>query len=144
MTPTIAGAYIFSVERLQIRSVIHKYLVRGHTQNEGDAIHSITEKSLTRAKKAGPIYVPDQNVPLIRHAKETGPPLNVREMNFTDFYDLTALHHDADFHWSKDTDGNEFKINDVRLLRFEKGSDTFQFKTSYEQQEWKRIRTFQG
>lgn len=65
-------------------------------------------------------------------------------MSFIDFYYLKALHADADFHWSKSIDGNEFKMNDVRLLRFEKGSDKFQFKTSYEQQEWKHVHNIQS
>ncbi|KAJ8926788.1 hypothetical protein NQ314_020812, partial [Rhamnusium bicolor] len=48
----------------------HKYLVRGHTQNEGDAIHSIIERSLKKCKKSGPIYVPSQYVSVIQNEKK--------------------------------------------------------------------------
>lgn len=36
----------------------------------------------------------------------------------------------------KDVAGNEFKINDVRVLNFNKGSDIVRYKTTYEESEW--------
>ena len=62
--------YLYAVTTLNINSIIHKFLIRGHTQNEGDAAHSVIEKNIKRAKKSGPIYVPDQYVSLIRTAKK--------------------------------------------------------------------------
>lgn len=62
--------YLYAVENYRINSITHKYLSRGHSQNEGDAVHSVIEKSLKKLKKSGPIYVPEQYVFLIRNAKK--------------------------------------------------------------------------
>jgi len=43
-----------------INSITHKFLIKGHTQNEGVSIHSVTEKTVSRTLKGGPIYTPDQ------------------------------------------------------------------------------------
>jgi len=128
--------YLYAVERFNINSITHKYLVRGHTQNEGDAVHSIIERSVKKSKKSGPIYVPDQYVCLIRNAKKKGNPLNVKEMSFGDFWDLKVLYDEMGINLSKNTDGKEFKINEVRILQFEKGSNVIRYKTSYKQLEW--------
>lgn len=133
------ATYLYAVERLNISSITHKYLVRGHTQNEGDAVHSIIERSLKRTKRSGPIYVPGQYVSVIRHAKKKGNPIKVKEMGYKDFLDIKALYDEMGLNISKDIDGIDFKINDVRVLRFEKGSDVFRFKTSYKQMDWKCV-----
>lgn len=117
--------YLYAVQQLNIQSISHKFLIRGHTQNEGDAIHSIIEKSLKSAKRSGPIYVPDQYVTIIRHAKKKGEPLRVIEMGFEDFKDIKALHDEMAPYIVKDVGGNIFKLNDVKIFRFEKGSNTF-------------------
>lgn len=114
----------------------HKYLDRGHTQNEGDAIHSVIERALKRIKKSGPIYVPDQYVAVILNAKKKGNPIEVKEMGYADFIDLKSLYDDMAINISRDIDGNNFKINDVRMLQFEMGANVFRFKASYKQEEW--------
>jgi len=111
-------------------------LIRGHTQNKGDTIHSIIEKSLTRAKKSGPIYVPDQYVPIIRNAKKKGEPLHVREINFSDFKDIKTLHNDMALTMTKDVSGNDFKLSEIKVVRFVKGSEVIFFKNNYKQLEW--------
>ena len=131
--------YLYAVEDLDIQSITHKYLIRGHMQNEGDAVHSIIERSLTRAKKSGPIYVPDQYVSLIRNAKKKGNPLHVDEMSFEDFYDFKALYDEIVPKLAKNTNGDDFKLQDVKLLQFQKGNDKFFYKTSYKQIEWNEV-----
>ncbi|CAG4958617.1 unnamed protein product [Parnassius apollo] len=54
----ILAMYHYAVSTLNINSVTLKFLVRGHTQNEGDNAHSLIEKAIKKAKKSGPIYVP--------------------------------------------------------------------------------------
>lgn len=54
----------------KLRSITHKFLIKGHTQNEGDAVHSTIQKNITRALKSSPIYVPDQYITLIKTAKK--------------------------------------------------------------------------
>lgn len=55
----------------KIESIEHQFLVVGHTQNEGDNIHSVIEKAITRTLKSGPIYSPIQYASIIRGAKKT-------------------------------------------------------------------------
>lgn len=62
--------YYYAVNTLPINSITHKFLIRGHTQNKADAVHSVIEKSIKRAKKAGPIYSPSEYISLIRNAKK--------------------------------------------------------------------------
>lgn len=111
-------------------------MVRGHTQNEGDAVHSVIEQSLKRAKKSGPIYVPEQYVSIIRSAKKKGLPLEVKELNYTSFFNIKAFYEESNMGFLKDVAGNEFKINDVRVLNFNKGSDIVRYNTTYEESEW--------
>lgn len=63
--------YLYAVRNLEkIQSITHKYLITGHTQNEGDNAHSLIERSINRALRSGPIYVPEQYGTLIRTAKK--------------------------------------------------------------------------
>lgn len=67
----VAMYYYMIVKFPQIKSITHKYLITGHTQNEGDSVHSVIERQIKRALKAGPIYIPAQYAQLIRTAKKT-------------------------------------------------------------------------
>jgi len=51
-----------------INSIMHKYLMIGHIQNEGDCAHSTIEKQVKHSLKFGPIYVPSQYAQQIRMA----------------------------------------------------------------------------
>lgn len=42
------GMYSYAVENYQISSITYTYLIRGLTQNEGDAVHSDIEKIKTK------------------------------------------------------------------------------------------------
>lgn len=67
----IIAMYLFAVSHLEfINSITHKYLITGHSQNEGDNAHSVIEKQVKLALKSGPIFVPEQYVALIRTAKK--------------------------------------------------------------------------
>ena len=126
-----------------VNSITHKFLIAGHSQNEGDNVHSVIEKQVTRAKKSGPIFVPEQYVTLIRCAKKTGTPYKVCEINHEDIYDLKELAADMNFSNNlKDSDGNTFKISEVKVLKVEQAVDglrKFLYKTSYEQREFKVV-----
>lgn len=113
------------MEHFCINSITHKYFIRGHTQNEGDAIHSIIEKSLRKSKKSGPIYIPDQYVSIIRNSKKKGSPIEVKEMSFPDFFYLKTLFDDMGLILTRNTDGDEFKINSIKVMQFKKGRKFF-------------------
>lgn len=53
----VLGMYLYAVQTLKIKSITHKFLIKGHTQNEGDNVHSVIEKSVKKSLKSGPIYL---------------------------------------------------------------------------------------
>lgn len=125
--------YLYAVSALRIKSVTHKFLVRGHTQNEGDTAHSVIEKAIKKSRKSGPIYVPDQYIQIIRSAKKTGNPFIIKELNYEDFYDLKKLADEIGLNTGKDIVGNTIKTSDIRMIQFRSNSTTFSYKTKYEE-----------
>lgn len=76
----VFGMYMYANQILKIKSITHKFLIKGHTQNEGDNVHSVIEKKVKSILKSGPIYTPPEYVGIIRSAKVTGRPYKEREM----------------------------------------------------------------
>lgn len=136
----IFSLYYYAVSTLPIRSITHKFLIRGHTQNEADSVHSVIEKNIRRAKKSGPIYTPDQYVALIRNAKKTGNKFTVNEMNFNTFYDLKLLSNDINLNTGKNIDGETIRISDIKVVKFTKDADTYFYKTTYKTEEWNKAK----
>lgn len=123
-----------------IQSVTHKYLIQGHTQNEGDSIHSIIEKSLTRAAEP---RNPDQFMfqtnmcPLSETLK--------RRENHNMFEKLivqtsrTLRQNDIALTMTEDVSGNDFKLSEIKVVRFEKGSKICFFLNDYNQLKWNEL-----
>lgn len=131
--------YLYAVEKLNIKTITHKFIIRGHTQNEGDAAHSVIKKCIKQAKKSGPIYVPDQYVTLIRNAKKRGNPFIVQELGYNEFLDLKSLSEEMTLNTSKDTAGNLIKLSEIKMVRFTKGCDTYSYRTNYIE-EWTDVK----
>ncbi|KAL7636965.1 UNVERIFIED_CONTAM: hypothetical protein RMT77_012723 [Armadillidium vulgare] len=120
-----------------IKSITHKYLITGHSQNEGDSAHSNIEKQIRKARKSGPIYVPDHYVSLIRSAKKTGKPYTVHELCYDDFYDFQKDGIEID---RKNTDKEIFKISDVKIFRIAQDKpNELLYKNSYGEQDFKVV-----
>lgn len=67
----ILTMYIYALmTNTNIKSITHKFLLMGHTQNEGDSAHSVIERQVKRALKSGPIFTPTEYVALIKSAKK--------------------------------------------------------------------------
>lgn len=116
----------------KLNSITHKFLIAGHTQNEGDSVHSVIEKQIKRSLKSGPIYVPSQYVQIIKEAKKTGEPLRVNELSHNDFISLKSLISDMGI-----TLNNKIKISDVKMMTIAKDRpNIFKYKTSYTDTEW--------
>ena len=77
--------YIYAVKMFGIDSITHKFLVKGHTQNEADSAHSLIERQVKRILKSGPICSPETFVTAIRAAKKKGDPFKVKEFCYKDF-----------------------------------------------------------
>jgi len=50
----IAALYLHAVRTLNVQSIRHYYFERGHTQNEGDSVHALIERSAKRVNVHGP------------------------------------------------------------------------------------------
>lgn len=129
--------YAYAVTKLKsINKITHKYLIRGHTQNDVDSVHSVIEKKITRYKKSSAIYVPDQYITLIREAKKKGQPYKVVERSHNDFFDLKDLVQKCGFKdVFKTNDGDIVKTSEIRVFEVRKSDPGFFFcKLSYEQE----------
>ncbi|XP_053603832.1 uncharacterized protein LOC128671409 [Plodia interpunctella] len=136
----ITSLYLFAVHTLKIKSITHKFLIRGHTQNEADSVHSLIEKEVKRNLKSGPIYTPDQYIALIKNAKKSKQALNVHELNFKEFYDLKALQEDWGYNFTTNTDGQTVNWNEIKVLSMTKENPTIIFyKTSYKEDCYKEV-----
>lgn len=138
----VIAAYLYAVANYKIKSITHKYLVTGHTQNEGDNAHSLIEKNIKRALKSGPIYTPSQYTAIVQTAKKTGKPFNVIEMSHEDFLDLKHLtEHTTINNFQKNTMSEIFRMSDASVISVEKSHlDSFFYKTSFKSTDFKQVK----
>ncbi|KAJ8867221.1 hypothetical protein PR048_031019 [Dryococelus australis] len=61
-------------QNLDIQCITQKYLIIGHTQNEGDAMQSLIERKKKQALKSCALFVPSQIATIAQVAKTTGKP----------------------------------------------------------------------
>lgn len=134
--------YIHAVATIQnLNSITHKFLIKGHTQNENDSAHSVIERNIKKALKSGPIYTPDQYVLIIRTAKKTGRAYKVNELNYTLFKDFKILANDLGRNYTKNTENDNVKMNDIKIIKVTKDNrGCFFYKTSYSQEDFKMIK----
>lgn len=121
-------------------SITHKFLIRGHTQNEGDNVHSLIEKEVKKTLKSGPIYTSSQYVALIRNAQKSGKPFKVMELSYDFFIDLKSLQDQWGYNFNEDDERNQVSWNDIKVLKLVKDQPfMFFFKTSYTQENFKCV-----
>lgn len=75
--------YMYAAKKYNV-SIHHRFLEKGHTQNEGDSIHALIERSI----KAKTIYSPDEWRLQVHRAKVEGDPYFVKNMTQEQFYDF--------------------------------------------------------
>lgn len=138
----IISMYMYAVSTFaHINSITHKFLIKGHTQNEGDSVHSVIERSIKKSLKSGPIYTPDQYIAIIRTAKKKGSPYKVIEMDHRSFYELKSLASDVGRNFNKNTDNESVKMADIKILKVDADHKGFFFyKTSYGENEFKCVK----
>ncbi|XP_055912304.1 uncharacterized protein LOC129946218 [Eupeodes corollae] len=78
-------------------NITHRFLEKGHTQNEGDSVHALIEKS----QKNKIVYTPIQWYSIIRNAKTKEPVYKVTEMIQDDFKDFKTFSYSLN--WIKNT-----------------------------------------
>lgn len=124
---------------MRVKSITHKFLIRGHSQNEGDNVHSVIEKQIKRHLKSSSIYTPQTYSTLIRTAKKTGRPYKVVEMTHEQFYDVKVLQESWGNNFSVDEDKTQVKWHDIKILKVEKEHpEAFFYKTSFEDKTFKK------
>jgi len=69
----IAALYLHAVRTLNVQNICHYYFEHGHTQNEGDSVHALIERSANRMTVN--VYDPSR-----AHGEEKGEPYRVTEM----------------------------------------------------------------
>lgn len=130
------ATYLYAVRYLGIKSITHKFLIKGHTQNEGDSAHSLIERQVKRQLKSGPIYTPEGFISAIKAARKKGNPFSVNELSFTDFYDIKDL---ASSMGPVNLTG--MKISEVKIMKVCRDSPASVFyKTSYTQTTFAEIK----
>lgn len=139
----IIALYIYIVHYFEfVDSVTHKFLIKGHTRNEGDSAHSVIERQIQRNLKSGPIFTPDQYSQIIRNAKKTGKPYEVNELSHEDFVDIESLAAEIGKNYCKNTENQNVRMTDIKVLKVE-SDDTANYscyyKTSYEDGQFKKV-----
>ena len=119
---------------IHIKSNTHKYLVKGHTQNKGDMIHSLIEKKVKRFRRESAIFHPDQYFSLMRSIKLGNKNFQVFEMGFTDFYDVKLL--------KVINLQGAVKIEDISIIRITK--KVVEYKDSYLTEGFTEIKPLKG
>lgn len=134
--------YLYCVENLDINSITHKYLVVGHTENEGDSMHACIEKEKKRVLKSGPLYTPSQLSAVITCAKKSGNPYRVTEMHSLDFVNWKAVAEKMGKNFNVSATNNEkVKWNEVKVIKVVKSEKNtiFYKKTMSKNVEFEKI-----
>lgn len=110
-------------------TIKHTWLVKGHTQNEADSVHSNVEKN----RGDNDIFTPEDWFRIIKTAKKKEPLYKCYRMNYSDFKEVEKLVKAANF--------IGIPIKKLSELIIARESPTIvKFKTQYcEEEEWKII-----
>ncbi|XP_045454105.1 uncharacterized protein LOC123667070 [Melitaea cinxia] len=137
---TIIAIYLFALQKFpNLQTITHKYLIKGHTQNEGDAAHSLIERQVKKLLKAGPMYTPEAFIGAIKMARKNPEPFHVNEMCTEDFVDWKDACTQMGVNLTKDEEGNSVKIGNIKILKIEKDNPRILFyKNSYGEEEFKK------
>nr|CAI5845321.1 unnamed protein product [Callosobruchus analis] len=125
----IFSMYNFLAQKYNI-VIRHTFLEKGHTQTEGDSMHSVVE----RAARHVPISIPDQWYTLVRTAKRIKL-FKVTEMEKEDIFDLKALTNDTTLNWDRDENNETIIITNIKVLEANyEIPNKIHFKYSYNEQ----------
>lgn len=129
----VFAAYLRAAKDFEV-TITHKYFEKGHTQNEGDSVHALIE----RTAKNKIVYTPEQWYALIRWAKQDGNPYLVQEMTTLNFMNFKALLPGCN--WTKNTNRERVFWSQLRQLEiWPQFSDRIQYKTDFCDHEFKCI-----
>ncbi|KAL4100690.1 hypothetical protein QTP88_020724 [Uroleucon formosanum] len=135
----IISLYMYATMRLEIPSITHKFLVCGHSQNKGDAMHACIEKQKKRVLKSGPVYIPDQWIPVISLARK-GVLNIVNQMITTDMLDFKKLSTQIGTNFNINTDKEKVLWGNIKIIEVHKDSPfKFFYKNNMSEEKFKTI-----
>lgn len=131
----VAALYMYAVTNLKnLKTITHKYLIKGHTQNEADNVHSLIQKQIDKDLKSGPIYTPVQYMAAIQRARKTGKPFAIHSLLYDFFYDVKLLQENWGYNFNVDEQKNTVAWNDIKVMKFTKDKPfSLYYKTSYKE-----------
>ncbi|KAJ8891885.1 hypothetical protein PR048_004440 [Dryococelus australis] len=89
----ISHQCVFMLSKILAFNVVHKkYLILGHTKNEGNATHSPIDRKKKQALKSGPLIVSSQIATIAQIAKTTGKPYKVQQVDTTSILDWKSFY----------------------------------------------------
>lgn len=137
----VIGLYTYALETIpNLLSITHKFLIKGHTQNEGDSVHSTIEKQIKLSLKAGPIYTPAHYAQIIRDSKKKAPFYNVLELCHKDFLDFKNFTSHIGNNFNTNDEGEVISFSDIKVLKVYKHKlGSFDYKLSYAEKSFKTI-----
>jgi len=119
--------YLYVAHKFKV-NITHRFLEKGHTQNENDSVHALIEKCAQKKT----IYVPEQWYALVRWAKETGEPYIVKEATTKDFYDFKVLLSGKN--WNKNENKQKVYLSKMRDVKVNFDEpDIFYYKTDFDE-----------
>ena len=118
----------YCLQKFSLSSINHKYLEKGHTQNENDSIHSVVES----ASRNISVYTTPQWAATVRHARPKQPYI-VKEMSVEDFYDFKSMSTELK-NFETNVDNDKVYWNSFKTLMFSESSpNVFLYQTDYEE-----------
>lgn len=126
--------FLYAVQKLpNIITINHKFLICGHTQNEGDSAHSLIEKAVKRYAKKSPIYTPATYTDIIKKAKPNKPFFELIEMTQTDFVDFKKLQTQLGSNFDTTTTGEKLQTSKYKICTYETNIPLcFNVQTTYD------------
>lgn len=123
----IFSLYLYVSQKYGV-NIVHRYFETGHSQSEGDSMHSCIE----RAKKNHTIYTPDQVYGIIINSKVNGNKFKLTEMEQNEFFNLREIMNKR--YWLRTAGTKEkvmwTKIHEIKVNHTE--PDILYFKYDYD------------
>lgn len=137
----IVGLYQYALKLFSnLKTITHKFLIRGHTQNESDSVHSVIEKQIKLSLKSSPIYTTYQYAQIIRDSKKKAPFFKVEELDHSSFLNFKEYASQIGNNFNTNTDSETIHFNNIKVLKLSRGqTSTFEYKTSYKEDTFKTI-----
>ena len=97
-----------------VRKITHYFLESGHSQNKGDSVHAVIDRTICKLT----VFFPEQYYGIVQEAKKKGNKYAVKEIHHTDFLDFKAfaLHKDLNIQWKKDIQGKKVWWSHINVI----------------------------